>query len=268
VSASRAALARGLDLWTAAVVLGLLLPVLALGATTSLADLSAGLAHPAVGPALALSARTSLLSLGLVVLGGTPVAWRLARSEGRGARLAEALIELPVVLPPAVIGLGLLLALGRRSPLGAGLEALGHPVAFTEAAVVIAQTVAAAPFYLRAAIGAFRAVDEDLWLVARSLGATPLRALLGIAVPIAAPGLVAGAALAWARALGEFGATLLFAGRLPGRTETMPLAIYAALESDVSAARALALILCAVAFAVLLFLRAAGAVRRRAEAAG
>ncbi|MCB9545505.1 MAG: ABC transporter permease subunit [Myxococcales bacterium] len=220
------------------------LPVGALVATTGLAELRAGLAHPLVGPALALSARTTAASLAIVVALGTPLAWRLARRPGPG--LVEILVSLPVVIPPAVLGVALLAAFGRRGLLGG----LGLP--FTEAAVIVAQVVVAAPFYVQAAAAAFRRVDPDLLLVARTLGAGPARAFFGVAVPAALPGLLGGAALAWARALGEFGATLLFAGNLSGRTQTMPLAIYTALEADVGVARALALVLAAAAVGVLL----------------
>ncbi len=234
----------------ALVLLGLvLLPVLALVVAGSPTELIAGMRHPLVGPALALSLRTSLVSLAVIVGLGTPLAWRLARTEGRGAQLVEALIDLPVVLPPAVLGIGLIYAYGRSGILG------GLPIAFTAWAVVAAQVVVAAPFYVQSATAAFRGVDDELLLVARTLGASPARAWWRVAVPAALPGVVAGAALAWARALGEFGATLLFAGNLPGRTQTMPLAIYSALETDVDAARSIAVLLAAFGLAALVALR-------------
>ncbi|HEV8551521.1 MAG TPA: ABC transporter permease subunit, partial [Polyangiaceae bacterium] len=160
-----------------------------------------------------------------------------------------------IVLPPAVAGLGLLLAFGREGIVGRHFAALGVGVPFTSAAVVLAQVFVSAPFFIEAAISAFRAIEPDLFVIARSLGATPLTVLFRVALPLAVPGLVSGAALSWARALGEFGATLMFAGSLSGRTQTLPLAIYAALETDLRAARALSLVLVAVAFVLLVGLQ-------------
>lgn len=239
----------------ASLVALLALPVVALATSTSWDDLRAGLAHPLFTPSLLLSLRTTALSLGLIVATGTPLAWWLARSRAASARAVGVLVELPIVVPPAVIGVALLQAFGRRGLLGPALEPLGLALPFTEAAVVLAQVVVAAPFYVRAAAGALGSVDEDLLLVARSLGASPVGAFLRVAVPAATPGLLAGASLAWARALGEFGATLLFAGNLSGRTQTMPLAIFSALESDVRAAVVLSLVLAAVGTVLLLVLR-------------
>jgi molybdate transport system permease protein len=167
-----------------------------------------------------------------------------------------------MVMPPAVAGIALLLTFGRRGLLGGALEALGLGVSFTTAAVVMAQVFVAAPFYVGAAAAGFAALDRDLRVVARTLGASPARVFARVALPLARPALVTGAALAWARALGEFGATLMFAGNLSGRTQTLPLAIYAALESDLRAAQALALVLVLFAFALLLVLRGGAAARR------
>jgi molybdate transport system permease protein len=164
-------------------------------------------------------------------------------------------MQLPIVIPPAVAGVALLLAFGRRGLL-APLYPAGWSVTFTTAAVVLAEVFVSAPFYVQAATSAFRRIDAKLLVVARTFGASPLRILFRLAIPIAAPGLVAGAAMSWARALGEFGATLMFAGNLEGRTQTLPLAIYTALEADLRTAQALALVLVAVAFALLLFVRA------------
>jgi molybdate transport system permease protein len=168
------------------------------------------------------------------------------------------------VLPPAVAGLGLLLAFGQRSPLGALLARAGLGVPFTTAAVVLAQIFVSAPFYVEAALAAFRRLDANLLVIARTLGAGPARVLFRVALPLAAPGLSSGLALAWARALGEFGATLMFAGSLSGRTQTLPLAIYAALESDLRAARALSLVLVVIAFVLLFAVESA----RRASGPG
>lgn len=228
--------------------LALLLPIVALATASSLAELGDALAHPMMARAAWLSVRTSCLSLALIVAFGTPLSWRLSRSRRRSTRALEALLELPIVIPPAVLGVGLLAAYGRG-----GL--LGTELAFTSGAVVVAQVVVAAPFYVQAATAGFRKVDDDLLLVAQTLGANPTRAFLKVAVPAAMPSLAAGAALCWARALGEFGATLLFAGNLPGSTQTMPLAIYSALEVDIGLARGLALVLGGAAFVVLVSVR-------------
>ncbi|MCB9552319.1 MAG: molybdate ABC transporter permease subunit [bacterium] len=243
---------RAVDLLALGLLALLVVPLAALAASTGPAALADALTHPLVAPALALSARTSALTVLLTLALGTPLAWRLAR---RRARIIEALVELPIVIPPAVVGVTLLQTFGRRGLFGPALAELGLAIPFTEAAVVLAQLVVAAPFFVQAAAAAFRDVDDDLLLVARTLGASPTRAFFEVAVPAAAPGLIAGVALCWARAIGEFGATLLFAGNLPGTTQTMPLAIYAALEADVDVARALALVLAATALALLIALR-------------
>ncbi len=233
-------------------MLGLLvLPVLALLFASSPADLAAGVSHPLFGPALSLSARTTLISLVIVGVAGTPLAWWLSAAPARQARVVELLVAIPIVLPPAVVGIALLQTFGRSGLFGEELEVLGIQVPFTSTAVVIAQIVVSAPFYIQAATAAFRRVDRDLLLVARTLGQSPTGAFFRVALPLALPGLLGGAALAWARALGEFGATLLFAGNMPGSTQTMPLAIYTALESDVRLALALALVLAGVAMFLL-----------------
>ena len=233
----------------------LLVPVVALFVTGTPADWLAGIRHPITAPALVLSMVTTALSLAVLVVFGTPLAWWLGRSESRAARLIETVVQLPIVVPPAVAGLALLLAFGRRGLIGPLLEGLGINIAFSTVAVVLAQVFVAAPFYIQAATAAFAGIDENLLVVARTLGARPATVLVRVALPLARRGLVAGAALAWARALGEFGATLMFAGNLSGRTQTLPLAVYTALESDVRAAQALAVILVVIALAVIVFLR-------------
>lgn len=239
-----------------AVLVGLLiLPLVALGWSTSMADLQAGARHPMFTAALWLSVRTTLVSLSLVMIMGTPIAWWLATSRSRLTRLMGVLIDLPIVIPPAVIGVALLQAFGRQGLLGPALAALGVTVPFTERAVILAQVVVSSPFFIQAAANAFRKVEPDMLIVARTLGASPTRAFFRVALPIALPGLVAGASLAWARALGEFGATLLFAGNMGGRTQTMPLAIFSALESDVRLAVVFSLVLVAVGAVLLLALR-------------
>jgi molybdate transport system permease protein len=235
----------------------LVVPLFALLVASSPTDVVAGIESPLFGPALWLSARTTLASLVLVVATGTPLAWWLASSAGRPALVLEALVDLPVVIPPAVVGIALLETFGRSGLFGGALTALGIQIPFTTLAVVLAQVVVSAPFYVQAAAAAFRRVDRDLLLVARTLGQSRRGAFLRVALPLALPGLTGGATLAWARALGEFGATLLFAGNLPGTTQTMPLAIYMALESDVRVAVALSLVLASVSVLLLFVLRLA-----------
>jgi len=193
------------------------------------------------------------------VVPGTALAWYLVRHEGALSRWIESAIQLPIVIPPAVGGLALLLAFGRRGLLGESLDAIGIAIPFTTLAVILAEVFVSAPFFVLAAAAAFRRLDPTLWVVARSLGASPLRAFVRVALPTAAPSLVAGAAMSWARSLGEFGATLMFAGNLTGRTQTLPLAVYTALESDMRAAQAIALVLVMIAFALLLVLRRSAA---------
>jgi len=246
-------------LWNAALVAAsallvafLALPVAALALTLRWSDFVHGLRDPLLLPALRLSALTTACSLTLVALLGTLLAWRIARRPGRAASFLESVAQMPAVVPPAVAGVGLLLAFGRRGLLG---RFLGDGLAFTTLAVVLAEAFVSAPFFVQAAVAAFRRVDEDALTVARTLGASPFGAFARVGLPLAAPGLAAGAAMSWARSLGEFGATLLFAGNLTGRTQTMPLAVYTAMESDLRAAQALSLILVAAALFVLLLVR-------------
>jgi molybdate transport system permease protein len=241
----------------AVLVVFLAVPVLALFVTAPLADVERGLTHPLVWPALRLSLVTTLVTLVIVVGLGTPLAWTLANHRGRFVQAVETAMQLPIVIPPAVAGVALLLAFGRRGLLAPLLYPAGWSVTFTTAAVILAEVFVSAPFYVQAATSAFRRVDGKLLVVARTFGASPFRILFRIAIPIAAPGLVAGAAMSWARSLGEFGATLMFAGNLEGRTQTLPLAIYTALEADLRTAQALSMVLVVFAFALLLVVRAA-----------
>lgn len=245
--------------WIVAVGLLVLivLPIVALGLASTPGALLEGVRHPLFVAALFLSARTTLLTLLVVVVCGTPLAWWLAVGPARYTRIVELMVVLPIVIPPAVLGVALLEAFGRNGLLGPALHAFGLHVPFTTGAVVLAQVVVSAPFYVESAAIAFRRVDTDLVLVARTLGASPVEAFLKVAVPVAASGLLGGAALSYARSIGEFGATLLFAGNLPGTTQTMPLAIYMALESDVRAALALAVVLVAIAVVLLFVVRVA-----------
>lgn len=252
--------ARWLAAGAGAALLGLLvIPVAAVCFDLTPAQLWAGLRAPVAAQALALSLISTGVTLAVLLLAGTPLAYWLGTREFRGKRVVETLVELPVAVPPAVVGVGLLLAFGRNGPLGRALEARDVTLAFTLAAVVLAELVVAAPHYVRAAQQSFAAVDPRLRLVARSLGASPAVAFRRVTLPLALRGLVTGAALAWARALGEFGATLVFAGNMPGRTQTMPLAVYTAMESDLSAALALSALLAAVGFTVLVVAKALAA---------
>jgi molybdate transport system permease protein len=237
----------------------LLLPLIALVFSSSVADLQAGLKSPLFAPALSLSLQTTAISLVITVILGTPLSWWLATTPSRAAHVTAVLVEIPIVIPPAVVGVGLLQTFGRQGLLGPALDALSVRVPFTESAVVLAQLVVSAPFFVQSAANAFRKVDPDAMIVARTLGASHGIAFLRVAVPIALPGLVVGASLAWARALGEFGATLLFAGNMTGKTQTMPLAIFTALESDVRLAVMFSLVLTGVGVLLLAGIRLATA---------
>ena len=189
---------------------------------------------------------------------GTPVAYWLANTRMRGAVVLQTLFELPLVLPPAVAGIGLFAAFGRTGLLGSQLDALGIQLPFTQAAVVMAMTFVAGPLYLRQALAAFSEVDPDMIAAARTLGAGRWKVFLAVAVPLASTGLEAGAALGWARALGEFGATIMFAGSLQGVTQTAPIAIYLGFEQgDFDTALALGAVLVVISAAVLLGVRLA-----------
>lgn len=213
------------------------------------------LGRPIVLEALRLSALTSSLVLLLALLLGSPLALLLARRRFRGIGLLDSLVDLPIVLPPAVAGLALLLTFGRRGLLGTPLASVGIELPFTTAAVVLASLFVAAPFYVRAARSGFLTVPRELEEAARVEGASEWQVFRFVTMPVAAPALFGGAVLCWARALGEFGATIMFAGQFLGRTQTMPLAIYAALESDVDAALALSVVLLGISFALLVLFR-------------
>jgi molybdate transport system permease protein len=236
----------------------LALPTLSLFVTATPREILAGFRHPVAAPALLLSLITTVCSLAVILALGTPLAWWLSRTGGALVRAVETVVALPVVIPPAVAGIALLLTFGRRGMLGSAFEAVGMSISFSTTAVVLAQVFVSAPFYVQGATAAFREVDQNLLVVARSLGASAARIFFQIALPLARPGLAAAAAMSWARALGEFGATLMFAGNLQGKTQTLPLAIYTALESDLHAAQALSLLLVVVAFGLLLVLRVRG----------
>lgn len=204
--------------------------------------------------ALRLSLITSLVSMVVVVVLGTPFALLLARSDSRILRAVDSLVELPLVLPPVVAGVAMLMAFGRQGLIGPALTGLGITLPFTTVAVVFAQIFVAAPFYVRAAKLGFQSVAKDYEDVSQTLGVSPWRTFWKLTLPLAAPSIIGGLALAWARAISEFGATIMFAGNLTGRTQTMPLAIISAMESDLGAALSLSVFLLIGSLAVLLVL--------------
>jgi molybdate transport system permease protein len=251
--AARTVAARFLMAFAAGVCVAFLsLPLLALLLHVPLDALFTYLQDPLVTSALQLSAVSSLCTLVLILLFGTPLAYLLARSNFRGKRLLDTLVELPLVLPPAVAGVALLFAFGRRTPIGELLHGLNLDVAFTLTAVVLAQTFVSAPFYIKSARSGFQAVPRDTMDAARTEGASGSQVFRFVVLPLALPSLAGGAIMSWARAVGEFGATILFAGNFQGRTQTMPLAIYTAMESDINAAIVLSAILVVTSFTVLL----------------
>ena len=232
-------------------LLFLIIPLVALLLRAAPADVGATLLEPEVRQAIALSARTTLTTAALAVVFGTPVAYLLARRRFPGWRLVDTLVELPTVLPPAVAGVALLVAFGRRGLIGQWLAAAGLGVSFTTAAVVMAQLFIAAPLFVRAAMLGFAGIATELEQAAEIDGASPWQRFRYVTLPLAYPALLSGAVVAWARALGEFGATIIFAGNFPGRTQTMPLAIYIGFELDLDAALVLSVLMIVASFATL-----------------
>jgi molybdate transport system permease protein len=213
------------------------------------------LVSPTVTEALRLSLLTTFISLALTLLLGTPLAYFLARYQFWGKRILETLLDLPIVLPPTVAGVALLLTFGRRGFVGSYLNDLGITIAFTTTAVVLAQLFVASPLYIRSMRAAFANISERLEGAALTLGASRTQTFWRVTLPLTLPYFLEGVVLSWARAVGEFGATIVFAGSLQGRTQTMPLAIYAALEQDLDTALVISAILTVVAFALLLAFR-------------
>ena len=211
--------------------------------------------------ALRLSVITSVISIGVVIAIGTPIAYALARSDRWLARTVDALVELPIVLPPVVAGVAMLMAFGRGGLVGGLLHEAGLDIPFTTTAVVFAQIFVAAPFYIRSAKLGFHSVSRDYEDVSQTLGMSPLSTFRQITLPLAAPAIITGLGLSWARALSEFGATMMFAGNLLGETQTMPLAIMTAMETSLDSALALSALLLAVSVLALAALTLAS--RRR-----
>jgi molybdate transport system permease protein len=242
-----------------ALALGFLtLPVLAIFVERPPAELIGSLGEPGALDALWLSLRTTAAALALIVLVGTPAAYLLATRRFRGRALVITLVELPLVLPPAVAGVALLAAVGPSGLLGGAIEAAGIRLTFETLGVIVALTFVASPFYVRQAQAAFGALDPRWLEASRTLGASEARTFVRVAIPTAAPGLLTGGALALGRALGEFGATLMFAGSLAGVTQTAPLAIYERFATEFEAALALSAVLVAVSAGLLLAVKLAG----------
>ena len=233
----------------------LLVPVLAIFVHVPPGRLLAQLSSPVVGDALLVSLKTTLIAQALILLLGTPMAYLLASRRFRMRALLVTLVELPLVLPPAVAGIGLIAAFGRFGLLGSPLRAAGITVAFTQAAVVLAVTLVSSPLYVRQAIATFEAVDPRLVAASRTLGAGRGRTFFRVVLPLAWSGLAAGEALAFARGLGEFGATIMFAGSLQGVTQTLPLAIYAQFGVSFDVALAMSALLVLVSAALLVSLK-------------
>jgi molybdate transport system permease protein len=228
----------------------LLLPIVAIFAHTTPAHLVDQLSNPVVRDAFVVSLKTSALAQLLIVLLGTPAAFLLASRRFPGHSLAVTLVELPLVLPPAVAGIGLLAAFGRMGLLGSSLHAASITLPFTQSAVTIAVAYVASPLYIRQAIAAFEATDPNLAAASRTLGATRARTFFRVILPLARGGLIAGLALSFARGLGEFGATIMFAGSLQKVTQTLPLAIYAEFDRNFNATLAMSGVL--VLFSIVL----------------
>ncbi|HEX3272347.1 MAG TPA: ABC transporter permease [Ktedonobacterales bacterium] len=256
---------RGLLLWLASLpmLLFYLLPLLALLLRVSPTDLLGNLVDQQVAQAIQVSMTTTGAATGITLVFGAPLAYLLARRRFRGRAVLDTLIDLPMLLPPSVAGIALLVAFGRRGLVGQSLADAGIQIAFTQIAVIMAQVFVASPFFVKSAISAFAAIDRELEQAAAVDGAAPLGVFWRITLPLSASALFGGIVMTWARALGEFGATIIFAGNFPGRTQTMPLAIYIGFEIDLNVALTLSAILLAIAFAVLLVVKAI--LRQRVE---
>lgn len=235
-----------------AALLFLTLPIVATFTDTSPGRLLDSLDDPVARDALWLSLKTTAAALAIIVVVGTPAAYLLATRRFRGRAVVQTLLELPLVLPPAAAGIALLAALGPNGILGSALDDAGIQLVLQTSGVIVALVFVASPFYLRQAEAAFSAVPQNVMEASRTLGAGEARTFARVAIPTARPGLLAGAALAWGRALGEFGATLMFAGSFRGITQTVPLAIYDRFAIDFPGALALSAVLVCVSFALLL----------------
>jgi molybdate transport system permease protein len=230
----------------------LTLPVVAIFARIPPGELVSALGTEAAKDALVVTVKTNAVAMVLILAFGTPTAYWIATRSSGLRDIVVTLVEIPLVLPPAVAGIGLLAAFGRLGLLGGTFDTLGVDIAFTQTAVVLAVTFVASPFYVRTAVAAFESVDRTLPAAARTLGAGPARVFWRVALPLAAGGLGAGAALAFARGIGEFGATIMFAGSLQGTTQTLSLAIYEQFDLDFDVALAISAVLVVISGTVLL----------------
>ena len=247
------ALASGVAVGALALLAGFIsLPILSLVVWTVSEDSWRAMASPEARSALLLSVKTTSISMFIIIAVGTPAAYVLARYEFPGKRLVDSLVDIPAVLPPSAAGIALLLAFGKFGLLGQYLDLFGVRITFTTAAVVIAEIFVAAHFYVRQAVVGFSQVRRDVEEAAMVDGASRYATFTKVTVPLALPALVAGAVMAWARALGEFGGTIIFAGSFQGVTQTVPLAIFSALQSDFDAAVALSVLVLGFAFTVIL----------------
>lgn len=250
------ALASGLAIAALSLLAGFIaIPILSMVVWTVNEEAWSAMASPVARDALLLSARTTSISVVILILVGTPAAYVLARGNFRGNRLLNTLIDVPIVLPPSAAGIALLLAFGRLGLVGEHLQAFGITLSFTTAAVVMAELFVAAPFYVRQAVIGFSEVDRAVEEAALVDGASRTAAFFRVTVPLAFPALVAGALTAWARALGEFGATIIFAGSFQGTTQTIPLAIFGVFQRDFDAAVALSVLVLGFAFTVIFSVR-------------
>jgi len=249
------ALKAGLALLLTLAMAFIALPVVALFLKSPPETILRSLHDPVVMDALRLSLTTSTITTIIVVVMGTPIAYVSARFNYFGKELADSLIDLPVIMPPAVAGIALLMAFGRMGIVGQHLNAFGISIAFTTLAVIIAQVFVSSPFYIRQARTSFEDVDLAYENAARTLGASRVYTFFHVILPIAMNGLISGAIMAFARSLGEFGATIMFAGNFQGRTQTMPLAIYTAMQGDLDVSLCLSIILVAISFVVILLVK-------------
>jgi len=249
------ALRAGLGLLLATAMAFIALPVVALFLRSPIESILVALHGPLVMDALRLSLMTSSVTTIAVVIMGTPIAYVSARFNYFGKEIADSLIDLPVIMPPAVAGIALLVAFGRMGLAGHYLSSFGICIAFTTLAVIMAQVFVSSPFYIRQARTSFEDVDLAFENAARTLGASRVYTFFHVILPIAMNGLISGAIMAFARSLGEFGATIMFAGNFQGKTQTMPLAIYTAMQGDLDVALCLSIILVAFSFAVIVIVK-------------
>lgn len=236
-------------------LLFLTLPIIAIVLKASHQSILKYLLDYKVSQTIILSFLTGTATMVLILIFGTPLSYFLARKNFFGKKILEILIDLPAVLPPTVAGLGLLMAFGRRGLLGSTFEFLGIEIAFTPVAVILAQAFVSSPYYIKSAVSGFSSVERELEQAAAVDGANPRQIFQHITLPLASYSIISGMVLSWARALGEFGATIIFAGNYAGKTQTMPLSVYLGFQTDLEEALTLAVILLVISFAILFSFR-------------